>query len=113
MGCQFERRATNHDPEDALSPDILALLVMCGGRVFESLRAHHRQKRGSAIMPDLSLFQAGATLEPDALGCWRTANSWAGNPDDPLPTATSRTESGGTGATLPARTAGAAPDMET
>jgi hypothetical protein len=71
----------------------------------------------SANMPNPSLFQAGATLVPlssrmlSDVGGQRFLG--LGNPDDPLPTASSRTESGGTGATLPARTAGAAQDMET
>jgi hypothetical protein len=39
MSHQFERRAANGDPDDALSPDILAVLVMCGGEIRESDRA--------------------------------------------------------------------------
>src|ERR1039458_7975140 len=61
-------------------------------------------------MPDLSLFQAGATLVPlSNRMLWDVGGQrflWLGNPDATLPTATSRTESGGTGATLLARTPG-------
>ena len=35
---QFERRKGAHVPEDAMSPDVLALLVLCGGRVRASDR---------------------------------------------------------------------------
>lgn len=36
MSNQFERRAANRDPDDALSPDILAVLVVCGAEIRES-----------------------------------------------------------------------------
>lgn len=35
---QFERRKGTQEPEDALPPDVLALLVLCGGRVRASDR---------------------------------------------------------------------------
>lgn len=39
MNHQIERRATNRDPDDALSPEILALLVTCGAEIRESDQA--------------------------------------------------------------------------
>ena len=39
MSHQIERRAANRDPDDAVSPEILAVLVMCGAEIRESDRA--------------------------------------------------------------------------
>jgi hypothetical protein len=39
MNHQPERRAANPAPDDALSPEVLALLVTCGAEVRESDRA--------------------------------------------------------------------------
>lgn len=38
MSHQIERRASNRDPDDALSTGILALLVTCGAQINESDR---------------------------------------------------------------------------
>jgi hypothetical protein len=39
MNHHFERRAAHHDSDEALSPEILALLVTCGGEIRESDRS--------------------------------------------------------------------------
>ena len=39
MSRQIERRLADRDSDDALSPEILALLVTCGGEIRESDRA--------------------------------------------------------------------------
>ena len=39
MNHQFERRSANRDSDDALAPEILAVLVMCGAEIRESDRA--------------------------------------------------------------------------
>ena len=39
MKLDFERRAATRESEEVLSPEILALLVTCGGRIRQSDRA--------------------------------------------------------------------------
>jgi hypothetical protein len=51
MSHQTERRATNRDLDDALSPEILALLVTCGGEIRDSDQAALTRGRGHEV-PD-------------------------------------------------------------
>jgi hypothetical protein len=49
MSHQFERRAANRSPDDAPSPEILAVLVMCGAEIRESDRAALPQVRTDLV----------------------------------------------------------------
>ena len=71
MNHQIERRAGSHESEDALSPEILALLVTCGGEMREDDRAAladgagaqllHAPGRNTGSRPSPSLHEAKAT----------------------------------------------------
>ena len=51
MNHQIERRAGNRESDDALSPEILALLVTCGAEIREGDRAALALGRGHEV-PD-------------------------------------------------------------
>jgi hypothetical protein len=45
MSHPIERRAVNHGgPEDALPPEVAALIVLCGGEIRESDRVPERRQ---------------------------------------------------------------------
>ena len=65
---KFERRNGAPEPEDAMSPDVLALLVLCGGRIRSSDRVstpvpnheypdrRRKERRGSDFPEQPGLF---------------------------------------------------------
>lgn len=50
MSRQIERRLADRDSDDALSPEILALLVTCGGEIRESDRAALPEGRMDSVL---------------------------------------------------------------